>query len=757
MPTRILWFVAYFLFSSISCRKRQYIVLKDLTSVVFLDRTQFLKYIPDMLVKANPYHFMHWTCTGLFLVVALVTQVSFAHDEPLPGNGPQSVQGKLNNNRPLIHPGRQILRTGKGNLRGGSAASLGGPFPAFNIEFLSQLTLTDMGAGGGVKGNDIWGWTDSLDNNEYALVGRSDGTAFVDVTDPVNPVYLGFLASYTGNTAWRDIKVYADYAYIVSDNNGSHGMQVFDLTQLRFVVTPPVTFSETAHYGDFNKGHNIAINEATGFAYVVGSETFSGGLHFIDITNPANPIAAGGFSADGYTHDSQVVTYAGPDAVYSGREIAFNSNEDTLTIVDVTDKITPVQLSRTGYPNNAYTHQGWLTEDHAYFLSNDELDERNNSSINLTRTYLWDVSNLDAPVYLGFYEASVQSIDHNLYVHNGLVYEANYTTGLRVLDHSDIASGNMTEVAWIDTHPSKDSLTAFDGAWSSYPFFASGTVIIGDRDEGLIVVRLLQSDLTVSGMNAPDPVVQRFSLDYTIDITNNGPDAASNVTLTDPLPAGVTFVQAVSSQGNCSETGGTVTCLLGTLADDVSATVTITVTADTAGGLSNTVSVSADEIDSNAVDNAVTLSTTVLPDQDGDGLDDAFEISIGTDPNNPDTDGDGLDDGFEISIGTDPNNPDTDDDGWSDKIELTYGSNPLDPLSLPVIPADGDINIDGQVDIIDVLLAHRIVLGQITPTAEQFKHCDVAPLTGGIPAPNGVIDVGDLLLIMRKAFGLVNF
>ena len=627
----------------------------------------------------------HLTYISLFLFVSLAIPEVWAHDEPLPGGGPSSEQGQHHSQRPLVHPGRKQLHTGKGRLTGGGPGGApgagGAPFPSHNIELLSQLTLADMGAVGQVKGNDIWGWTDPLDNKEYALVGRSDGTAFVDVTDPVSPVYLGFLNSETGSTAWRDIKVYADHAYIVSDNNGSHGMQVFDLTQLRTVVGPPVSFSETTHYGGFAEGHNIAINQATGFAYVVGSETFSGGMHFIDITDQVNPTAAGGFSADGYTHDTQVVTYAGVDTAYSGREIAFNSNEDTLTIVDVTNKSTPMQLSRTGYPNDAYTHQGWLTEDHAYFLSGDELDERNNSSINFTRTHLWDVADLDAPIYLGFYEASVQSIDHNLYIHNGLVYAANYTTGLRVLDHSDIANSNLTEVAYIDTHPSKDSLTSFDGAWSSYPFFASGTVIIGDRDEGLIVVRLLQADLAVSGVvDVPDPAMEGSQIDYTIDITNNGPDLASNVTLTDGLPVGVGNVQAAPSQGSCGETGGIVTCLLGALADGASATVTVTVTAITPGSWSSAVRVSADEIDSNVANNNVTLDSTVLPDQDGDGLDDDIEISIGTNPLLPDTDDDGLTDGDEVNLyATNPTLRDSDGDGFGDGVELGVGTNVNDP------------------------------------------------------------------------------
>ncbi|MGB5605137.1 MAG: choice-of-anchor B family protein [Gammaproteobacteria bacterium] len=644
------------------------------------------------------------------------------------------------------------LLAGKGCLEGGgSAAATGGPFPSHNIDFLSQLTLSAMGAGGGVRGNDIWGWTDSLDNREYALVGRSDGTAFVDVTDPVNPVYLGFLASHTGNTAWRDIKVYADHAYIVSDNNGSHGMQVFDLTQLRSVVTPPVSFSETVHYAGFAEAHNIAINEATGYAYIVGAETFSGGLHFIDLTNPVNPVAAGGFSADGYTHDNQVVTYAGPDTAYIGQEIAFNSNEDTLTIVDVTNKTTPVQLSRTGYSLSAYTHQGWLTEDHAWFLSNDELDERNNGSINFTRTHIWNVADLDAPVYIGFYEATVASIDHNLYVHNGLVYMANYTTGLRVLEHADIANGNLTEVAFIDTHPSKDSLTSFDGAWSVYPFFASGTVLIGDRDEGLVVVRVLQADLAITGMDIPDPVVEGFPLDYQINITNNGPDPAANVTLTHLLPAGVSYVQATPSQGSCSATAGTVTCLLGALADGTGATVNVAVTAITPGGLNSTASVSADEVDSEVSDNAVTLVTTVLPDQDGDGLDDVFEVSIGTDPQLPDTDGDAVTDYDEVAFDGDafaytpgqdlnPLSTDTDNDLLDDGT---------DPLPLVFNFNDGDLAPvgapDGQVNAADILVATRIVLGLLPAGDLELSHGDLYPQG----APDGNIDISDLILLQQ--------
>ena len=190
-----------------------------------------------------------------------------------------------------------------------------------NVTLLSHISLEDLG--GGTSGSDLWGWQDSETGREYALVGRSNGMSFVDVTDGRNPVFLGELPTHTGDARWRDIKVYRDHAYVVADGNGPHGMQIFDLTQLRGVTTPQ-TWTSTAHYADneLRNAHNIAINEETGFAYLVGSLSLSaGGLHILDLSNPTAPVFAGEFTQDGFTHDVQVVIYDGPDLDYAGREI----------------------------------------------------------------------------------------------------------------------------------------------------------------------------------------------------------------------------------------------------------------------------------------------------------------------------------------------------------------------------------------------------------------------------------------------------
>jgi len=363
-----------------------------------------------------------------------------------------------------------------------------GTYPCKAVDLMSFVAKSNMG-GGTSNLNDIWGYTDPVSGAEIAIVGRTNGTSFVDVTDAVNPVYLGFLPSHNnGSDSWRDVKTYNDHAFIVADGSGNntHGLQIFDLTTLRN-VTPGGTLTETAHLGGFGNAHNIAINEATGYAYIVGSNQCSGGLYMVDVSSPQAPVYSGCFSGDGYTHDAQCVSYNGPDTTYNGREICAAYNEDTITIVDVTVKTNPQQVSRTPYQGSQYTHQGWFLDDtHSTLIMNDELDEQRDG-INTT-SYIWDVSDLDLPVELGRYVGPTAAIDHNLYTQNGYIFESNYRAGLRILDASDIANGNLNEVAYFDTIANSNS-AQFSGTWSNYIYFASGNIIMSDIGNGLFTVK----------------------------------------------------------------------------------------------------------------------------------------------------------------------------------------------------------------------------------------------------------------------------
>ncbi|MCP4283801.1 MAG: choice-of-anchor B family protein, partial [Gammaproteobacteria bacterium] len=411
-----------------------------------------------------------------------------------------------------------------------------GPYACDNVDLMAFMPMSSIGGGGG---NDIWGWTDPQDGSEYAVMGRTTGTSFVDISDPENPVYLGNLPAHNGvSSSWRDIKVYANHAFIVSEAGG-HGMQVFDLTELRSVVSPPVTFSETAHFAGFGSAHNIVINEDTGFAYGVGAGTCAGGLHFVNIQNPTSPVDAGCFSADGYTHDAQCIIYNGPDTTYTGSEICFNANEDSLTIVDVTDKGNPVQLSRRTYAGSVYAHQAWATEDHVYVLLGDELDEQGNG--HNTRTYIWDVSDLNNNGgFMGFYDSAEPAIDHNLYIKGDYVYQSNYAAGLRILDITDISNANLFEEAFFDTYTPHNNPT-FDGSWSNYPYFASGIVVVTSRGEGLFIVRPnLQADFNLGVTPPAGDVCAPSDAVYDIDLTalNGFSDTVTLSAYGHPTPPG---------------------------------------------------------------------------------------------------------------------------------------------------------------------------------------------------------------------------
>ena len=198
----------------------------------------------------------------------------------------------------------------------------------------------------------------------------------------------------------------------------------------------------------------------------MGSNTFSGGLHILDISTPTAPTLTGSFAEDGYTHDAQIVVYNGPDAQHVGKEIAFAFNENTVAVVDVTNAGDPVMLSNTGYSGSAYTHQGWLTEDQRYLLVNDENDE---GSVN-TRTYIFDCLDLDAPVLIGTH---VGSTPPSTTTSTTTRDTATKPTTRPVCASSiwRMASGSLTEVAHFDVYrpPTPPSSMALGACIPSSP------------------------------------------------------------------------------------------------------------------------------------------------------------------------------------------------------------------------------------------------------------------------------------------------
>ena len=386
-------------------------------------------------------------------------------------------------------------------ITGGNRECTNGKVQIFDcnqVDLMSFLPVSAIGGKRGVQLSDIWGYDDPVTGKAIAIVGRVDGTSFVDITDPSRPVYLGDLPKTAASPGsfWREIKTYKHYAFIVSDGARNHGMQIFDLDRLRGVRTPQ-TFTEDAHYGVAHSVHDIVADTASGFIYLTGSnaggEMCGGGLHMVDVHDPQHPKFAGCFSdpqtgrqGTGYTHDAQCVVYHGPTVKYQGHQICLGWNETHLSIADVTDKAHPVAISRATYPNVGYAHQGWLTDDHRYAYEDDELDEIQ-GFVDGTRTLIWDVSDLENPILGGQYISKNKATDHNLWLVGNTMYQSNYVSGLRVLDITDRL--HPKEIGYFDTHPVGPDEPGFEGTWGNYPFFKSGVVAVSSMSEGLFILK----------------------------------------------------------------------------------------------------------------------------------------------------------------------------------------------------------------------------------------------------------------------------
>lgn len=373
---------------------------------------------------------------------------------------------------------RQPRYEGLGFARGGYKGKVGPEFPAEGLVMQSWVTIPEF-EGTHSRANDCWGYT-APSGREYALIGLQRGTGFVEVTDPTDPRIVDVIDG-VGST-WRDVKTYGHHAYVVSEGGG--GLQVIDMSQIDNNV---VTLVREVTSGGTTATHNVAIDTESGFLYRTGGS--SNGLRIYDLSDPGNPTYITSWT-DRYVHDAQIVTYT--EGPYAGRQIAFacagfNGGRDQtgLSIVDVTDKQNMQVLTHYQFSNPNYSHQGWLSEDRNYFYLNDELDEANTGSETTTRVI--DVSDLLNPFEAATFTNGSRAIDHNLYTHNGYIFESNYRSGLRVFSTCNPLAPN--EIAYFDTYPDSDSAN-FNGLWSVYPYFPSGTIIGSDIEKGLFVWRM---------------------------------------------------------------------------------------------------------------------------------------------------------------------------------------------------------------------------------------------------------------------------
>jgi choice-of-anchor B domain-containing protein len=423
----------------------------------------------------------------------------------------------------LLHKKPMYPGTGWRNAqRGGSDQSMVSPpitFPSNGVTLLSWISLPDFGVPTGGNGNSCYGYT-SPSGREYALMGLSTGTAFVEITQPGNPVIV---AQKTGPTSlWRDVRTFQHWAYCVSEGGG--GIQVFDLVNIDSGV---VTLVNTINDDSTSATHTITINQTSGYLYRSGGgNSGTTGLRIYNLNpNPAAPQRVGTWS-DRYCHETSVFNYtSGPAA---GKEIAYvcgglngGFNSTGVYVVDVTNHAAPTTIKYITYPNAQFCHQIWPSADMQWLYSDDELDDENLGITSVMRVF--NNSNPLNVTFTGTYTNGNTSVDHNLYTKNNTIFQSAYRSGLRIYTTTSPGTpSSPVEIGYFDTWPEDDS-TYFNGLWNNYPYFPSGVVIGSDIEKGLFVWWVGTPALTFSFTGGAPTVVSPSGQTFALQINESSP------------------------------------------------------------------------------------------------------------------------------------------------------------------------------------------------------------------------------------------
>lgn len=349
--------------------------------------------------------------------------------------------------------------------------------PPVGANLLKQMPLSVFGSS---SGNDCWGYV-SPSGREYAIMGLNNKISFVEITNPVAPILIASIPH--SSSTWGDIKVYQHYAYAVTEASGT-GIQVVDMSEIdNGIVTLVRTIPSPG------RSHNVALDPVSGFLYTCGSRNGTGTTMCFSLADPSNPVQVGAASMTAnYQHDGMPVTYT--EGPLAGRQLWFGCSESRgVDIYDFTDKNNPFLIKRVTYPDMGYCHQAWLSDDKKFLYVDDEFDESNLTTT--TRSLIFNVEDPANATFVDSFTSGLMAIDHNQYVADGFTFQANYRSGLRIFDVGTSPTAPIA-VGSYDTYPANNN-AGYNGAWSTYPFFPSGNVIVSDIERGLFVLDVTEA------------------------------------------------------------------------------------------------------------------------------------------------------------------------------------------------------------------------------------------------------------------------
>ena len=342
---------------------------------------------------------------------------------------------------------------------------------SLNMSKVAHYPVTQWGPlGASPFNNDIWGYRDSANNKEYALVGNRKGVLVVDVTNPslglVNKLWVPGVLS-----VWRDIKTWGNFAYAVHDHptgtTETNGLMIINLDSLTYkYVRLPVPLSNGG-VDTLRRAHNLWIDEE-GKLYAFGSNAGGGGAVIVDVaSDPWNPVVIGNYSTY-YLHDG----FARNDTLYGA------ALWEDIQVIGVALPSQPVTFGSFDSPDH-FAHNCWLSDDGNTLYTTDEVANGYIAAYDVN-----DLSNVDE-LFRHKVQPGTGLIPHNAHVDGDHLVTSYYTFGCHVLD---VEFPELPVLAaYYDTSP-QYSGTGYNGAWGAYPYLPSGRVLVNDIETGLWVL-----------------------------------------------------------------------------------------------------------------------------------------------------------------------------------------------------------------------------------------------------------------------------
>lgn len=363
-------------------------------------------------------------------------------------------------------------------------------FPSFVIgqDSLGMTNAAVFDIHPGEEYNDIWGYTDSL-GNDFAIVGSESHINIVNINNCDDPV-LDTAYSDGSSVIWRDFKTYEHFVYGICDGSAcnNEGLEIIDMNTREFKQITT----------DFNKAHNIYIEESTGRLYVVGVNG-STDLIIYDLTiDPWNPVLLSaidfGNFVPNYIHD-----------IYVKDTIAYASHGYAgYVIYNVADANNVTYLK--DYTNStAYNHSSWVSDDKGYSYTAFEVPT--GVPIDIYKIHPnFDIQKKGSFTQPLIANAPTDNRPHNPFVKGDSLYISYYHDGVQVWNIVD--RENPTLVSYYDTEPNNTNYNGYTGSWGMYPYSPKGCIVASDINRGLFTFELdrpevqMKSNITFMDANA---------------------------------------------------------------------------------------------------------------------------------------------------------------------------------------------------------------------------------------------------------------